>query len=359
MKKRGILLLFLIGIVSVLLTGCFKGEQSMEEIDPPQNAEEVDNMEEANQTKKTKEDEKETDDEGKTETVARQLYLMDVNGMVAPQTLDLPIPDSKEVAKQVLEYLVKGGPVTSLLPNGFQAVLPEGTEILGLRLEKDGTMIVDVSEDFKNYKAEDETKILEAMTFTLTQFENVDRIKLWINGHPQSEMPVNGTPLTDGYSRANGINVLKTDTVDLINSKPVTMYYPAEHNENRYYVPMTQHVDVTGKDMYQAIVEAMLDGPGYTTNTVHVFNTEAELISEPVLSDGVLQLKFNQQILKDKDKAVISDEVIETIVRTLTEQQLVDAVDIKVDNIDKLVNENGEAYEEPVSKKSFIPSEKL
>src|SRR5690625_3051703 len=100
--------------------------------------------------------------------------------MVAAQTLELPISDNKEVATQVLTYLIKGGPVTPILPNGFQAVLPEGTEILGLSLQEDGTLIVDVSEEFEDYEAEDELKILQAMTYTLTQFDSVDRIKLWI-----------------------------------------------------------------------------------------------------------------------------------------------------------------------------------
>src|SRR5690606_31953708 len=92
------------------------------------------------------------------ETVVRELYLLDASGMVVPQTLELPRTES--AAKQAAEYLVIDGPVTELLPNGFQAVLPAGTEILGVNLEEDGTLIVDVSEDFKNYEAEDELKIL-------------------------------------------------------------------------------------------------------------------------------------------------------------------------------------------------------
>src|SRR5699024_11667572 len=53
------------------------------------------------------------EEQDEMETAARQLYLIDVNGMVVPQTLELPNIDSNEVAKQVLEYLVKDGPVTS------------------------------------------------------------------------------------------------------------------------------------------------------------------------------------------------------------------------------------------------------
>lgn len=354
MIKRSILLSGAITL-TIGLTGCFQGEQSLEEMDPPENVEAVAKDEDA---KAVNEDE-ESEENTVSETVARQLYLIDSKGMVAAQTLELPNPDSKEVATQVLQYLVKGGPVNSILPNGFQAVLPEGTEVLGLNLQEDGTMIVDLSEEFKNYEAKDELKILESMTHTLTQFDNVDEVQLMINGNLQNEMPVNGTPIADGYTRASGINIVDTDTLDLVNSRAITMYYPTEHNKSRYYVPVTQYVENKGDDTYSSIVQALIEGPGFNTNVTHVFNPKTLLTNAPNLDEGVLELVFNKEILKDADKSVISDEVVETLVRTLTEQQEIEAVNVKVEDIDELVNENGETYTEPVTKQTFIPSEKL
>ncbi|AXI09615.1 spore gernimation protein [Oceanobacillus sp. 143] len=365
MQKKGLLMTGAITL-SVLLTGCFQGEQSLEDLDPPQNAEEVNNLEKPTtdeDSKASSEESEQTEGEETSEvaeeTVPRQLFLLDANGMVASQTLELPKLESKEVATQVIEYLVKGGPVTEMLPNGFQAVLPEGTEVIGVNLKEDGTMIVDLSEEFKDYQASEELQILESVTHTLTQFENVNKVQLWINGHPQTEMPVNGTPIGEGYSRANGINITDTDTLDLVNSQAVTMYYPAEHGENRYYVPVTQYVEKGEEEFFHSIVQSLLEGPGYQADVVNVFNSQTDLASEPVLSDGVLELVFNEEILKDSEQGIIADEVMETLVRTLTEQEAIDAVDIKVENKEKLVNENGESYDEPVTKQTFTPTEKL
>lgn len=368
MLKRSILVIGTMTL-TIILSGCFQGEQSLEEVDPPQGAEAVDNTDDnGSEENEDAVDESEDEDKDKAEdedeqpeaeTAARQLFLIDANGMVAAQTLELPNPDTKEVATQVLEYLVKDGPVTSLLPNGFQAVLPEGTEILGLNLQEDGTMIVDVSEEFKDYEAEDELVILEAMTHTLTQFDNVEDIQLRIDGEPQTEMPVNGTPINEGYSRTNGINIDDADTMDFANSKAVTMYYPKEYNDNRYYVPVTQYVENKDDDPYASVVQALIKGPGLDTNVKHVFNTNTTLTNKPTLDNGVLELEFNQDILKEADKSVIADDVMETLVRTLTEQKEIEAVDIKVEKVDELVNENGEAYTEPVTSETFVPSEKL
>lgn len=354
MKARKLLL---VGVCCSLLplAACFQGEQSSVEIDPPENAQAVSEGQGDAQEVTQEED---NAAEG-LDTVARQLYLIDTNGMVASQILELPLIESNEVAAQVLEYLVVDGPVSEMLPNGFRAVLPAGTEVLGLDLQDDGTMIVDLSEEFKEYAAEDEVKVIESITHTLTQFDSVERVQLWMNGHPLDEMPVNGTPIGKGYSKANGINVAGADVTDFMNSEAVIMYYPAEHQENRYYIPVTQYVDSLEKNKYQSIIDSLIDGPGLDTNVVHVFNGGATLVEEPLLNDGILELTFNEAILQDAEASIIADEVVETIVRTLTAQEQIDAVDIKVESKEQINNENGEAYSEPVTTEFFTPSEKL
>src|SRR5699024_7099378 len=122
--------------IHIILAGRFEGEQSMEETDPPPgNVKAMDeegnmgdvpvdeegegNLEESdlNEDKETQGDD--SSDKSTDETVKRELYLIDADGMVASQTLELP--KSEEVATQAMEYLVKGGPVTEILPNGFEA----------------------------------------------------------------------------------------------------------------------------------------------------------------------------------------------------------------------------------------------
>src|SRR5699024_1677019 len=210
MSKRWVLL-FLKLLLLFVLVGCIQGEQNVKEIDVPEDVEVIeddssddDEEEEAVDEEAIDEeaiDEEDGEDLESAETVDREIYVFDQDGMVVPQTFELPKSDA--VAMQVLEYMVKDGPVTELLPNGFQAVLPSETDILGVNLKEDGTAIVDVSEEFKEYQAEDELRILQAITHTLTEFEDIDKIKLWMNGYELNEMPVNGTPITEGYSKAN------------------------------------------------------------------------------------------------------------------------------------------------------------
>lgn len=346
-KKTQIVLTMFFAII--LLTGCFNKE-ALEEVDVPPNEATTTSSEEATTDESTEENDR----------VARELYFIDASGLVASQIVELPLDASHKVATQVLEQLVVDGPGNATIPNGFRAVLPEGTEILGLNIQEDGIIVVDVSEEFSEYDPDDEVRILEAMTYSLTQFDNIDTMQLRIQGKDQMEMPANGTPIGNGYTRNRGINVLQTDTTDYTQSEAVTVYYPSEYNDTRYYVPVTQYVPQDTDDKYASLIESLIDGPKYSALQItHVFNPQTALTSKPVLEGGVLEIEFNDRILKDADEAIISDEVMETLVRTLTEDREIESVHVKVEHMETLQSETGELYDEPVTTDMFSPKEKI
>ncbi|WP_431804665.1 GerMN domain-containing protein [Halobacillus andaensis] len=349
MKTWGIRPLSIIAVICMgLLTGClFEGEQSLEEMDGPPE-EEAENTEVINDEGVEEEGEEieEESEEEASSTVERELYLQDSNGMIAPQTLELPA--SETVAAQALEYLVKDGPVTELLPSGFQAVLPAGTQILGVNLKDDGTMIVDVSPEFEEYEAEQEEKILQAMTYTLTQFDGVERIKLWINGHEQETMPVSGTPISEGVSRSDGINIQESAVNDIVNSEPVTVYYPSQQDgQEAYHVPVTTRV-ASGDDLYTSVIQTLLSGPELGTSLLQPFNEAAE-VKEAQLNDGVLEVSFNEAMLTGEETKALSEEALTSLVMSLTNMEDVESVQVKVEGVEEVLNEAGEVISEPVT----------
>jgi germination protein M len=197
------------------------------------------------------------------------------------------------------------------------------------------------------------------MTYTLTQFENVEKIKLWINGVEQNEMPVNGTPVSMGYSRENGINVHQSEAVDLMESEATTLYFPMQsEDESIYYVPITQHIE-KGTSEYESIVQALLNGPSFELPLQNYINTGSKLAQAPVIQDGTLSLTFNENILTNSEKSMLADEVMRSLVLTLTEQEGVEAVEVSVENHDQVVNESGQPYTEPVSKDMVVPTDSI
>ncbi|MBM6619787.1 GerMN domain-containing protein [Bacillus suaedaesalsae] len=336
---------------TVLLSGCglFGGEQAMKEIDPPQDVNMVDDQAKLEDGKSSEGNDKK--EEATKDTVTRELYLVDKNGYVVPQTFELPKENS--AAQQVLEYLVEGGPVTNMLPEGFKAVLPPDTQMT-TDLLKDGTLVVDFSNEFTEYKAEDEQKILQSLTWTLTQFDTIKKVNIKVNGHEQNVMPVNKTPINDSLTRADGINVDNSDVVDVMNSELITLYFLAQEGENTYYVPVTKRVQETSEDKIVATINELIKGPGLVGGLLSEFNSEVELISEPDYKNGVVTLNFNESILGNLEGTAISKHIINSLVLSLTEQPGVESVAIQVNGKADLKADSGEELTKPVTRPQTV-----
>lgn len=335
---------------SVLLSGCglFGGDdKAATESDIPKDVSLVEDLEDGAEVETSEDNTTDGEKDTAVESTKRELYLIDSNGYVVSQTFDLP--KAEGAAKQALEYLVKGGPVEELLPNGFRAVLPAGTEV-EVNLKEDGTIIADFSNEFIEYDPNDEMKILESITWTLTQFPNVKKVQIQVNGHNQEVMPVNKTPIKEGLSRENGINLDTAETVDIRNTRAVTLYFVAENDGgDPYYVPVTKRLAMKGSNDYAAIVDALVYGPSYKSGLTKELNNEIKLLSEPKYANGNLTLNFNESILGLEEK-VVSRAVVDSLVLTLTEQAGVETISITVNGEGNLMATDGTNVSEPVAR---------
>ena len=163
-------------------------------------------------------------------------------------------------------------------------------------------------------------------------------------------MPVGGTPLGEGVSRANGINFDDEQVADVTNTKPVTLYFMAQNNnKQQYYVPVTRRV-VEGKENdYAAIVDELVKGPIHQS-LLNDFNPGVKLITNPKLQDGNLTLNFNENIFINPDKNMVSNYVLKSLVLSLTEKKGVKSVSIEVNGKANLIDEKGGKLIKPVDR---------
>ncbi|WCK53684.1 GerMN domain-containing protein [Aneurinibacillus sp. Ricciae_BoGa-3] len=335
----------LIGLL--VLSGCSmfgpNDVSSTQQIDPPKL-----DSQPAGSEKVTANGQPLTDVSGKTakaeaKTMIQKLYVVDTDGYVVPWEMEFP--KTQGMAKQVLSYMVKGSQGEKMLPKGLHAVLPQGTKIIGMTI-KNGVATVDFSPEFKNYKAEDEQKIIDAITWTLTEFDSVKEVNIRINGHDQEVMPVKGTPISH-LSRKNGINLELADNVKIGQTTPVTLYFEGQlPNDKTYFVPVTRLVTEKGTKA-ETVVKELVRGP----------RQGSTLVSSILPSVGVLSVKEkNNVVVADFDKQLIAynqgeanPDAMTAIVLSLTENTGAKKVQIMVDGKSKLKAGNMD-YSKPVSK---------
>lgn len=364
-----------ITLVTILAAcGANQGEEEnvLQEIDPPQEIEFINENEELDVDAMTGENEEigdsvsdldgdgEVDDEdvaveekgggAAPATVMRELYLIDSNGFVAPLTM--PINSGQNEIENIVNHLVHGGPITELLPSGFQAVLPSGTEILDVEV-LNGVATINFSEQFNEYHPDQELKLLEALTWSVTQLDGVDRVKLKVNEEELTTMPKRGTPVAEGYTRKHGINLEMDDVEDITYTTSAVLYFISQHNENTYYVPVTRRIPNDG-NKYEAIVEELLNGPNLMTPLLTDFREGVKLLEEPTFRNGTVTLNFNEALLNTMDGTAVSENILNVIVLSLTELAEVEEVSLQVESNESILVNSGENITEPVSRPKMV-----
>ncbi len=331
MLNGNLLKLFLIlCLILIGLSGCnlYGPEETTTEIDPPPVTLELDEESvieeiiEENSLETT--DKIVTEEEEKTKLV---IYFFDDNDNVVPLTLD--IPKVEGIAQQVLEYMTIGGPVEELLPVGFRPVLPEGTTF-SMNIKSDRKLaIIDFSKEFYNYEAtssDEEKKILDAITWSMTEFPTIEKVEIRVNGYELEEMPTWNTPVVSPLSRTDGINLELSNNINISDTTAVTLYFYRVNQDTEYLVPITRLIPETD-NIARATLEQLIIGPKTGTNLVSSILPTTKILSVKV-SNGILVADFDEDVLGfDKQ---LSDKLIDMIVFSLTETVDISTIQIKV-----------------------------
>ena len=283
-------------------------------------------------------------------TMKVTLYAKDPNGYVAPVTVNMPLTEG--VARKTLEYMVEGGPGEALLPEGFTALLPKGTVVQGLDINKQHA-IVDFSSEFVNYNPQDERKILEAVTWALTGFDTVDKVTIWVDGQPLTEMPVHGTPVDGELTRKMGINLEWPDQVNIGMTVPVTVYFMDRTAEDySYLVPVTRFVERTD-DLAQAALKELLKGPREGTGLASVVSPDIGLLGVSLADDRQLvSVNFDDKLLGMDNK--IPATAAQAVILSLSETTGAPQVQLMVNGDSRYTSTDNLDFTHPVNRPVHI-----
>ena len=238
------------------------------------------------------------------------VYLLDSYNMLG--RTEVVVSSNREVesrAKELLNVLIQGGNKEDSIPNGFKAVLSSETKILSLKYE-DGLIKVNFSKELMDVGKETEEKVIEAIVYTLTSIEGVDKIIIYVDGDILNVLPQTKKNLPATLDRSFGIN----KEYDITSSKNITMttvYYINKYNDNYYYVPVS-HFSNDDRDKIKIIVDSLSSSNSYNNNLMSFLNYNTKLLSATQNLD-TLSLDFNSYIFSDYDKKKILEEVIYTI----------------------------------------------
>lgn len=256
------------------------------------------------------------------------IYLLDTNGYVARTTIKSENLDPKETALDVAKGLIIDGEKSHIIPNGFRAIIPAGTEILGLNLENK-ILTINFSKDLLNINEKEEEKMIEAIIYSLTSVEGIDKVTIQVEGKTLENLPHSKKNITFPQDKKYGINK-KYDLTTTSSIESYTIYYVCQQNDNQYYVPVTKYINSKGEDKIKIIVDELSTSPIYETNLMSYLDANV-VLKDYSLEESQLKLNFNEAILSDKNKHIL-EEVVYTLGLSMEENYNVKTVMLLVNN---------------------------
>lgn len=257
------------------------------------------------------------------------IYLLDSYDKISRTEISVNKDDEIEKVKELMEGLTINGRKQDKIPNGFKGVLPIGTKVIDASL-KEGILRINLSKEFNNIKINMEEKAIEAITYTLTSIEGVDKIEILVEGKKLEYLPNSKKQLPKYLDKKYGINKeYELTTLEDIDS--YTVYYVMNYNEMIYYTPVTKYVNKQGEDKVKIIIDELASNLAYQSNLMSYLDNNIKLLDYEIV-DNTIKLDFNEAILSDITSGKILEEVKYTIGLSLCDELKVKEVVFIVDD---------------------------
>lgn len=262
------------------------------------------------------------------DVTTHSIYLLDNYSYLGKTQVVVNSKTTEDKIKELVEVLISGGNGENKIPNGFKSLIPSETKILSVKYENK-LVKIDFSKDILEINKDLEEKMIEALVYTITSVEEVEKIIIYVEGNILTKLPQTGINLPSTLDRNFGIN--KTfDFTKTNDINQVTVYYLNKHNENYYYVPVTKYLN-DNRDKIKIIIDELSTSSAYNTNLMSYLNNNIELLAIEEQPD-ILELTFNSYIFSDVETKDILEEVVYTICLSIKDNYDVEEVVIKNEN---------------------------
>lgn len=257
------------------------------------------------------------------------IYLLDDDNYLSRTKINASNKDIVSKSTDLVEALIIDGKKKDIISNGFKALLPKNTKILNIEL-KDKILTIDFSQEFNNIKEEYEEKLIEALTYTLTSIDGIDKIEIFIEGKKLNRLPNSKSLLPEYLDKDYGINK-KYELTSLNDIYSYTVYYVNNINNESYYTPVTKYINSDKQDKVKVIIDELSTSITYETNLMSYLDTNVKLLDYEII-DNKIKLNFNNLILSDITSNIILEEVMYTIGLSLCDELSVEEVIFQVND---------------------------
>ncbi len=262
------------------------------------------------------------------------LYVLDKENYISRITTKITSNEPIEKIKEIINILTIKSNESTYLPTNFYSVIPQNTKIIDLNLEN-GLLKLNFSKEFLNTTENLERKMIEAITYSLTEIEGVDKILLFVEGTSFLNLPFSHEILPNPLTRDFGVNKVY-DLNSLKNTNKTTVYYGSKTNDLFYYIPVT-YISNQEDEKVKIIIEKLTSSPLYESHFISYLHANATLTNYEILESSI-KLSFNSYILDNLEQSTILEEVQYMIYLSVKDTYHINTVEFSIENNEDTIN---------------------
>ena len=247
-----------------------------------------------------------------TDVYLKTVVFKDGDGDLIPVSVNLHSKMELEEEIRNRVDLMKSKEMTRY---GLNPIFSQDLQVQSVEL-KDHVLTMSFNDEL--YSNQDALDILEALTFTMTDYDDVQQLRIQIDEKNVSYLPNSTIPLSS-LTKDLGLNNFEETTSLLHETIPVMAYHQKIINQYSYYVPTTVRIDEN--DSLQQQVQTILS---YVQSKIHLIDAHQE--------NGVLTIELDSNILLDNER--IDKTLEDLIVLSLSSLKDVEDVEIKINGED-------------------------
>ena len=233
------------------------------------------------------------------------IFLVDSMEYIARTTIVKESDNTIDLIKEIIDSLTIDSKKSNYIREGFKAIIPKDTKILNISLENN-ILTLDFSKELLNIDKDNEEKMLEAIIYSLTELDEVKKIKILVEGNTLTNLPNSNKKLPEYLDKNYGINkIYNLDSIK--DTSKTTIYYISKYSDYYYYVPVTK-ISNENTEKAEIIINELKTTPIYHTNLISYLAASTNLTNYEILENSIT-LSFDNHLLANLDDEDILEEV--------------------------------------------------
>lgn len=229
------------------------------------------------------------------------VYLINDYDQLTKVDFKTPKTNLESVVESIIKKITISNDAT--IPRKFKQVIPSDVKLNKFKIE-DNIIYLDFSKEFLNIPKENIEMIVESISYSLFELDNISGISIYIDEVSIKEIFNIPGIITKDF----GINK-RTNIKSFNDVSQVTIFYIDNEDENYYYVPITKYVN-DKREKIKIIIDELTSNYVYESNLISLLNKNSKLLDYEIKSDSII-LDFDNSIFLEDNN--ILEEIVYSV----------------------------------------------